>query len=76
MSSTGLIILLIAVGFFVVVGLGATSNLIATAKTNTDSTIQTAASGVSGVMSPLWTVFVISILIIGAYALTNAYSTM
>ena len=76
MGNTGLIILLVAVSFFIVVGLGATSNLIDDAKSNTDSTITQAASGVSGVMSPLWTVFIIGILIISMYALINAYSTM
>jgi hypothetical protein len=76
MGSTGLIILLVAVSFFVVVGLTATSNLVDNAKLSNDSSITHAVSGASGVMSPLWMVFVCGILIIGAYSVIHAYSNM
>jgi hypothetical protein len=76
MGNSGLIILLIALAFFVVIGLGATGNLLDQAKDSTDTSVTTAASGVSGVMSPLWMVLAFGILIIGAYCLIHAYSSM
>jgi hypothetical protein len=64
MGNTGMIILLIAASLFVVVGITATSNLVDTAKSSNDSTITHTASGVIGIMSPLWEVFIAGILII------------
>jgi len=58
----------------VVVGISATSNLLYTAKASTDTS--TAASGVSGVMSPLWLIFGFGILIIGVYCVIHAYTNM
>jgi hypothetical protein len=74
MGSTRLVILLVAVAFFVVIGLGATGNLLDQAKLSSDTA--NAAQGVTGVMSPLWMVFIAGILIVGAYALIHAYSSM
>jgi hypothetical protein len=76
MGSSGLIILLLSIAFFVVVGLTATSHLVDDAKASGDTSTVKAAGGVSGVMQPLWTVFIIGILIVGAYGLIHAYSNM
>jgi heme/copper-type cytochrome/quinol oxidase subunit 2 len=76
MGSTGLVILLVVACFLVVVGINATSNLVDEANTSNDSEIANAASGAGATMGSLWTVFGICIIIIGAYAVINAYSKM
>ena len=76
MGSSGLVILLIAVAFFVVVGLSATSGLIDDAKASNDTHIANAASGASSTMSPLWATFGIGIIIVGVFAVIHSYSKM
>jgi amino acid transporter len=76
MSSGGFVILLIALSFFVIVGISATSNLVDEANTSNDSNISQAAQGASSTMSPLWVIMGFSIVIIGIYALIHAYSKM
>jgi heme/copper-type cytochrome/quinol oxidase subunit 2 len=76
MGSTGLVILLVAVAFFVVVGINATGNLVGEANTSNDSDIASAASGAGTTMGSLWTVFGIAIILIGAYCVIYAYSKM
>lgn len=76
MGSSGLVILLVAFAFFVVVGISATSELIGEANESNNSEIATAASGVSSTLSPLWTIMSFGILIIGAYAVIHSYSKM
>jgi hypothetical protein len=76
MGNTGLIILLITLAFFVVVGLSATGGLIDQAKDSSDTSISHAAQGVTGTLQPLWLIFGFGILIIGAYCLIHAYSSM
>lgn len=76
MGSTGLVILLLCLAFFVMVGLSATSNLIDTAQASNDTGITTAASGASHTLSPLFVVFGICILIVGMYAVIHAFDKM
>ena len=74
MGSAGLVILLVAVAFFVVVGISATSNLVDEANNSNDSETANAVTGASDTMSPSWTIMGFGILIIGAYAVIQAYS--
>jgi hypothetical protein len=76
MGSVGLVVLLCCFAFFLVVGLGATSTLIGQAENSNDSSISSAAHGVGSTMTPLWTVFVWGVVIIGIYAVIHSYSTM
>jgi uncharacterized protein (UPF0333 family) len=76
MSSGGFVILLIAVAFFCVVGISATSTLVDTANESNDSNITQAAQGASSTMGPLWTVMGFGIMIVGIYAAIYAYSHM
>ncbi len=76
MGSSGLVVLLIAVAFFVVVGISATSTLIDEANQSNDSSVAQAASGVSSTLSPLWTIMSWGIVIVGVYAVIHSYSKM
>ncbi len=76
MSSSGMVVLLVTLAFFVLVGISATSSLVDEANSSNDSGIQTAASGVSSTISPLWTIMGYGILIVGIYAVIQAFSKM
>ena len=76
MGSTGLIILLVALGLFLFVGISSTSNLIDSAKTSNDNATVTGATGAGGVIGPLWSVLMWGIIIVSMYCLIYAFSHM
>lgn len=76
MGTAGLVILLLAVSFFVVVGLSSTSTLLTEASNSNDTSVANAAHSASSIMSPLFTVFAWGIVIVGIYAVIHSYNAM